>query len=509
VQGRAPSPQVSIMGADDDRTGDMTAGTPDAERSEVFRTAPLDEVSLDRIHEQAMRILEDIGTEVHSDSMLRMLQEAGQRVEGTRVRWDAGFVLEQLGKVPPQFTLQGRDPRHTVTIGGGSLVHTPTGGSPFVSDADRGRRDGDLESYVELVKMAHASNVLPVLQSGTTEAQDLSDLSRHLEMDYAILRWSGRPFILYGATGPRTRDGLALAAIAAGGKEALLRQPAVIGIVNPNSPLVWDTLMVEELMALAELGQPVAITPFLLAGASAPVTLAGGLSLLVAETLSGVAMAQLVRPGTPCVLGTFLNGVDMRSGGPSLGLPESVLATLAGAQLARRYGLPLRGGGGLCSGLDLDMQTATESTMSLWATYLAECDLVVHAAGWVEGGLVASFEKLAVDLEVIAMFERIRRGITVDDGQLAYDVIEELGPGGLFLAHEHTLEHFRTESFMSPLFRSQAHPTWVKLGSPSVVSVATERWKQLLDSYEDPGIDQAVDAELRSFIERRARDLEA
>jgi trimethylamine--corrinoid protein Co-methyltransferase len=199
----------------------------------------------------------------------------------------------------------------------------------------------------------------------------------------------------------------------------------------------------------------------------------------------------------------------MRSGGPSLGLPEGVLATLAGGQIARRYGLPLRGGGGLCSGLDLDMQTAAESTMSLWATYLAECDLVVHAAGWLEGGLVASYEKLAFDVDLLKMFERVRRGIVVDDEQLAYEVIERQGPGGLFLADEHTLEHFRTESFMSPMFRAQAYPTWVKLGSPSVVSVATAGWKELLESYEDPGIDDAVDAELRSFIDRRSAELEA
>jgi trimethylamine--corrinoid protein Co-methyltransferase len=478
------------------------------ERPEVFRRFPLSEPDLDAIHAQAMRILEEIGTEVHSDPVLRMLEEAGQRVDDTRVRWDADFVMEQLAKAPSQFTLQGRDRQRTVTIGGGSLVHTPTGGSPFAYDAERGRRDGSLDDHIELVKIAHASNVLPVLQSGTTEAQDLSDLSRHMEMDYSIIRWSGRPFIIYGASGPRTRDALALAAIAAGGEDALLRQPGVIGIVNPNSPLVWDTLMVDELVALAEFGQPVAITPFLLAGASAPVTLAGGLSLLVAETLAGVAMAQLVRPGTPCILGTFLNGVDMRSGGPSLGLPESSLATLAGAQLARRYGLPLRGGGGLCSGLQLDAQTATESAMSLWATYLAEADLVVHAAGWIEGGLVANYEKLALDVEVIAMFERIRRGIDVDETQLAFDVIAELGPGGLFLAHEHTLQHFRAESFMSPLFRSQAYPTWVKLGSPSVESVATHQWQALLKSYEDPGIDEAIDDELRSYINRRTAELD-
>ena len=480
-----------------------------ADRPEVFRRFPLSEDDLDKIHAQAMRILEDVGTEVDSVEMLRLLAASGQRVDGTRVRWDAGFIMEQLAKAPSKFTLVGRDRDRAVTIGGGSLVHTPTGGAPFVFDADRGRRDGTIESHVELVKMAHASDILPVLQSGTAEAQDLSDLSRHLEMDYSILRWSGRPYILYGATGPRTRDGLALAAIAAGGEDALRQQPGVLGIVNPNSPLVWDSLMVEELMALAEFGQPVAITPFLLAGASAPVTLAAGLSLLVAETLSGVAMAQLVRPGAPCILGTFLNGVDMRSGGPSLGLPESTLGTLAGSQLAKRYGLPLRGGGGLCSGLDMDVQTATESAMSLWATYLAECDIAVHAAGWIEGGLVASYEKLALDVEVLKMFERIRAGIAVDESQLAFDVIEELGPGGLFLAHEHTLEHFRSESFMSPLFRSQAHPTWVKLGSPSVASVATSQWQQLLESYEDPGIDEAMDAELRSFVERRSAELDA
>jgi trimethylamine--corrinoid protein Co-methyltransferase len=349
---------------------------------------------------------------------------------------------------------------------------------------------------------------MQVLQSGTVEAQDLEYTSRHLEMDYSILRWSGRPYLLYGTSGPRTRDGLELAAIECGGAEALVARPRVLGIVNPNSPLVWDELMVDQLMALAELGQPVAITPFLLAGASAPVTLAGGLSLLVAETLAGVAIAQLVRPGTPCILGSFFNGVDMRSGGPSLGLPEMVLTTLAGAQLARRYGLPLRGGGALCSGMTLDAQTATESTMSLWATYLAGCDLVVHAAGWLEGGLTASYEKLVLDLETIRMMDRLAEGLVVDDDQLAFDTIADVGPGGLFLAHQHTLDRFRTDLFMSPLFRSQAYPTWVKQGSRTSDVVATDEWKKLLESYQDPGIDDAVDAALRDQVDRRTRELD-
>ncbi|MFT3871913.1 MAG: trimethylamine methyltransferase family protein [Nocardioides sp.] len=470
--------------------------------------SPLSEDDLDRVHAQAMRILTEVGIEVHDEDMCRRLTEAGQSVDGTRVRWDPDWVVTQLELAPDRFTLQGRNPERRVEIGGGSLVHSPVGGPPFAHDNERGRRDGSIADHIELVRLAHASDVLPVLQSGTTEAQDLDYNSRHLEMDYSILRWSDRPFILYGTSGPKTRDSLTLATIAAGGREALIDRPMVIGIVNPNSPLVWDELMVQTLAACAEVGQPVAITPFLLAGASAPVTLAAGLSLLVAETLAGVAMAQLIRPGTPCVLGCFFNGVDMRSGGPSLGLPESVLTTLAGRQLASRYGLPLRGGGGLCSGIPLDAQSATESTMSLWATYLAGCDLVVHAAGWLEGGLVASYEKFALDFEVIRMFERLRDGLTVDDDELAFDTIAEVGPGGLFLAHEHTLARFRTDVFMSPLFRSQAFPTWEKQGSLRAEQVATQEWKKVLASYVDPGIPDDVDAELREYVDRRSAELE-
>ncbi|MFZ2501555.1 MAG: trimethylamine methyltransferase family protein, partial [Nocardioides sp.] len=469
----------------------------------------ISEEALDRIHAQAMRLLSDVGTEVHDDDMLRRLAEAGQRVEGTRVRWDPDWVLSQLELAPSAFTVYGRNPERQVRIGGGSLVHCPVGGPPFADDVERGRRDGSLADHVELVQMAQASDALQVLQSGTVEAQDLDASSRHLAMDYSILRWSDKPFIVYGSSGAKARDGFELAALVAGGRDELVERPMTLGIVNPNSPLVWDGLMVSQLAACAEYGQPVAITPFLLAGASAPVTLAAGLSILVAEVLSGVAMAQLVRPGTPCILGCFFTGVDMRSGGPSLGLPESVTTTLAGAQLARRYGLPLRGGGGLCSGIPLDAQAATESAMSLWATYLAGCDLVVHAAGWLEGGLVASYEKLAMDLEVIRMFERLREPIATDPDSLAFDAIAELGPGGLFLAHDHTLARFRTDVFMSPMFRSSAHPTWARAGSPELPGIAAGQWRNLLDSYADPGIDPSLDAAMQDFVARRTRECEA
>jgi len=480
----------------------------DAWGAGAFPVMPLDETALDLIHAQAMRILSEVGTEVHDDDMLRRLVDAGQRVDGTRVRWDPDFLMDMLALVPSTTSVTGRNPARRVHLGGGSLAHAPVGGSPFVSDRERGRRDGTIADHIELVKLAHRADELALLQSGTTEAQDLDHTFRHLEMDYSILRWSDKPYIIYGTSGPKADDSFELAAIARGGRDALIADPMCIGIVNPNSPLVWDGLMVATLVSCAEYGQPVAITPFLLAGASAPVTLAAGLSLLVAETLAGVAMAQLVRRGTPCILGTFFTGVDMRSGGPSLGLPESVLATLAGAQIARRYGLPLRGGGGLCTGIALDAQAATESAMSLWATYLAGCDLVLHSAGWIEGGLTASYEKFALDLEVIRMFERLRAGLVVDEESLAFDALADVGPGGLFLGHEHTLERFRTDVFMSPLFRSQAQPTWLKQGARETPEIATDEWKKLLASYEDPGIDDALDAELRDYVDRRTRELD-
>ena len=352
--------------------------------------APIEVLTPDAIssvHDQAMKILEEIGVEVGSEAGIELLRGAGQTVDGTRVRLDRGFVMEQVAKAPDSFTLRPRNAAREVHVGGGSMVLTPVGGSPFCSDLERGRRDGTLDAYVELTQMAHAADVIGCLQSGVTEAADLSEISRYLDLDYACLRWSDKPYICYGTAGEKADDAVTMAAIACGGRDAIAETPAIIGIVNPNSPLVWDSLMVECIIAWASAGQPVAMTPFMLAGATAPVSLAAGLSLQIAEALSGVAIAQLVRPGTPCLYGSFFSGVDMRSGGPALGMPEGVLATLAGGQLARHYGLPYRGGGGLCSGNAVDAQSAYETAMALWATYHSGSDLVLHAAGWLEGGL--------------------------------------------------------------------------------------------------------------------------
>jgi trimethylamine--corrinoid protein Co-methyltransferase len=441
--------------------------------------------------------------------MLELLRSHGQSIDGERVRWDREFVMEMAAKAPSSFVLSGRNPERAVTLGGAGPVLTPVGGSPFCSDLERGRRDGSYEDHVEFVKMTHAADLLTCQQSGVVEANNLHEDTRHMDMDYSILRWSDKPYICYGTSGPKARDAVELAAIACGGREKIEQTPAVMGVVNPNSPLVWDFLMADALAEWAKAGQPIAITPFLLAGATAPITVASGLALQVAEALSGVAMVQALRPGTGCLFGSFFTAVDMRTGGPAFGTPESVLGTLAGGQLARRYKLPLRGGGGLCSSNTLDAAAAAETTMTLWATMLAGCDLVMHAAGWLEGGLTASYEKFVLDLELLKMFRLIGEGIDIDVEHFALDAVRAEGPGGMFLASDHTLAHFRDWLFMSPLFKSQAYVTWQKQGAPTTDQLATAEWKKLLESYEDPGIDPAIDEELREFIARRGAEIEA
>ena len=469
----------------------------------------LSEEQIDLVHERAMTVLEEIGTDVRHPRALELLNGLGQKVEGERVHWDREFVMEMLAKAPSAFTLQGRNPDRAVRIGDGGPVLTPVGGSPFCSDLERGRRDGTYADHVELVKMGHAADLITCQQSGTVEAADLDENTRHMDMDYSILRYSDKPHVCYGTSGFKARDAVALAAIACGGREAIERTPALLGVVNPNSPLVWDFLMVDALTEWATAGQPVVITPFLLAGATAPITIASGLVLKVAEALSGVALVQAIRPGSPVLFGSFFTAVDMRTGGPAFGTPESVLGTLAGGQLARRYRLPYRGGGGLCSSNALDMAAAAETSMTLWATMMAGSHLVMHAAGWLEGGLTASYEKFAFDLELLRMFTTIDEGIETTEERFAIETMREEGPGGMFLAAGHTLDHFREWMFMSPLFRSQAYVTWQKQGSVTTDKLATAEWKALLERYEDPGIDDAVDEELREYIARRRAEIGA
>jgi trimethylamine--corrinoid protein Co-methyltransferase len=380
------------------------------------------------------------------------------------------------------------------------------GGPPFFSDLDEGRRNGYLEGHDTIIKLTQAASPLNCVQTGACEPVKMPVHTRHLDMEYSTIRWSDLPYTTYGTSGPKARDGIEMARILHGGDIA--DRTLLMGVVNSLSPLAWDFRMVDAMIAWAESNQATIITPFLLGGATAPVSVAGGLAQQVAETLSGIAITQTVRPGAPCLFGSFFQATDMRTGAPALGTPESVFGVFAGAQLARRYGLPFRGGGGLCSSNAVDAQAAAESAFMLWATVLVGTDVVLHAAGWLEGGLTASLEKFALDVELLEQLQVHQRGIGFSEEEFAFDALKEVGPGGLWLAADHTMQHFKEFQYMSPLFTTNDFTSWTAAGGETADIRANRRWKQLLASYEDPGIDEAIDEELRAFIERRKAEPE-
>jgi len=455
----------------------------------------------EQVHEYAMRICEEIGLDVLHQDARKLLEEAGQKVEGDRVYFDRGFVMEQLAKAPHTFTLHARNPENTVEVGGGTTLWMGVGGPPFLSDLDEGRRAGTLEGHDTFIKLTQAASPLNCAQTGACEPTKMDVDTRHLDMEYSTLRWSDLPYTTYGTSGPKARDGIEMARIVHGGD--LGDRTALMGVVNSVSPLIWDFRMVDALIAWAESNQATVVTPFLLGGATAAVSVAGGLAQQVAEALSGVAIAQTIRPGAPCLYGSFFQATDMRSGAPALGTPESIFGVFAGAQLARRYGLPFRGGGGLCSSNAVDAQAAAESSFMLWATMLAGTDVVLHAAGWLEGGLTASLEKFALDVELLEQLQVQQRGVGFSEEEFAFDALKELGPGGLWLAAQHTMDHFREWQYISPLFITQDFTTWSAAGGEETPARANRRWKQLLETYEDPGIDADTDAELIAYMDRR------
>ena len=382
---------------------------------------PLTEEQEEQVHEYAMRICEEIGLDVLHQGARKLLEEAGQKVDGDRVYFDRGFVMEQVAKAPHTFTLHARNPANTVEVGGGTTLWMGVGGPPFLSDLDEGRRAGTLDGHDTIIKLTQAASPLNCAQTGACEPTKMDVNTRHLDMEYSTLRWSDLPYTTYGTSGPKARDGIEMARIVHG--RDLGDRTALMGVVNSVSPLIWDFRMVDAMIAWAESNQATVVTPFLLGGATAAVSVAGGLAQQVAEALSGVAIAQTIRPGSPCLYGSFFQATDMRSGAPALGTPESIFGVFAGAQLARRYGLPFRGGGGLCSSNAVDAQAAAESSFMLWATMLAGTDVVLHAAGWLEGGLTASLEKFALDVELLEQLQIQQEGIGFSEEEFAFDCV--------------------------------------------------------------------------------------
>lgn len=460
------------------------------------RTLPsleiLAEEQLDRLEDAASTFLEEIGVRVTEPRASAVLRKAGLDADGDVFRFDRGFVHERLGSAPREFTLHGRDPARSIVLGGGHLVIAPTGGAPFVWSTDGERRPATMADYVTMTKVVQAAGPMHMAMSGIVEPADLPVESRHLDMDVATIRWSDKPYFPNGVDPVTTRDSIELAAIAFGGREAIAERPPFLGIVNPISPLQYDVRMGGSLFELASAGQPVVLMPYLLAGATAPLGLAGAVAQAAAEVLAGTALVQEIRPGTPVVYGTYVAQIDLHHGTPIFGTGGAGLAILAAGQMARRIGLPFRAGGAFTEERESSIRAAQQSMNSLWPTLLAGANLVVHGAGWLEGSLEAGLDKIAEDVEALEALEPFfTHELSTDDEALAMDALREAGPGGVFLGTQHTLR----------LLRAGGHP-----GPPQGPAAS---WERLLEAYEDPGLDEAVAAAIEEYVAKRKAELES
>ena len=444
----------------------------------------------------------------HPDA-LDLLERAGARVNRKThlVCLPRELVLKQIALAPSEFRMRARNPEHDVVIGGKHMVCAPVYGSPFVHDLERGRREATMEDFCNLVKLAQMTALIHNAGGTVVEPSDLPQETRHLDMVYALIKYSDKSFIGSVMSAANARDTLDLASILFGGRQAIEQTPAVMALVNANSPRVYDTRMLESLLEYARARQPVLVTPFSMAGAMSPAAVGGTLVQINAEVLAGITLAELASPGTPVVYGAFLMTTDMQSASPGLGTPETAAGHFVCAQLAWRYHLPFSAGGALtCSKLP-DAQAMYESMMSLWPTFLAGTHFVLHAAGWLEAGLVASYEKFVLDVEMVQMMQAFVQGISLDAEGLALDAFEEVGPGEHYLGAAHTMRHYR-DAFYRPLVADWSNfDDWEKAGAQPAEARATEIWKTWLGEYEPPALDPGIDEALCEYIAKRKRAL--
>ncbi len=453
------------------------------------------DTSLDVLAAQGMRFLEP--------SSRDLLKNAGASIDGEIVRFDPDLVRETVARAPSEFRLRARNPERDLTIGGAHTVFTSVGGPAFCSDLDNGRRPGNYAEMCDYLKLVQSLNIVHQEGGGAFEAMDLPAQTRHLDLYLAQHRLLDKNAQAYALGRERTVDAIEMACIALGAdREELAARPAVLAIINTNSPMQLDTPMTEAVLELAGAGQACCITPFTLAGSMSPATLAGTLMQQTAEVLAVATLTQLVRPGAPIMYGSFASNVDMQSGSPALGTPEYTKAAQASGQIARRLGLPFRSSNTTVSNC-VDAQAAFESQMSLWGSVMGHANLVNHAAGWLEGGLTASFEKLIIDAEMLQMIAEYLRPIEVNDDELAVDAIAEVGPGGHHFGTAHTLERYE-HAFYAPLLSTrQNFESWQEAGSEDIAARANATWKQLLNEYEQPALDPAVEEALVAYADQR------
>ncbi|XBQ03089.1 MAG: trimethylamine methyltransferase family protein [Stappia sp.] len=468
----------------------------------------LDEERLLRIEAAADRILAEIGVEIRGDdAALALFRAAGAGGTGLTCTFEPGMLREILKTAPAVFTQHARNPARSVEIGGPHMAFAPAYGSPFVMDLDRGRRYGTLEDFQNFVKLACAAPWLHHSGGTVCEPTDVPVNKRHLDMVYAHMRFSDKPFLGSVTAPERAEDSVEMARILFGA-ERVERDCVIMGNVNVNSPLVWDGAMTGAIRAYAAANQGSVIVPFILGGAMGPVTTAGAIAQALAETMVGCALTQLVRPGAPVIFGNFLSSMALRSGSPTFGTPEPAAGSLVVGQLARRLNLPLRCAGAFTTSKLPDAQALQESTMSMLSAVQSGANFLLHSAGFLDGLLSMSYEKFVLDVDQCGALHSYLAGVAVDDNSLALDAFAEVGPGNHFFGCAHTMTNYETCFWDSQLADNDPFETWDEGGRIDAATRANARWKAMLADYEAPALDEALDEALTDYIARKKASMD-
>ena len=469
----------------------------------------LSEDAMDVLDRGWKRIVSEIGVEFASPWATELLAAAGQQVDGMRVRFDPEWVLAQVAKAPSEFTVHARNPEHSVTIGGQNMVFAGVYGPPFARRGDV-RKEGTLEDFRNFAKLCQSFPAMDSAGGVLIEPNDAPLDSRHLDMSFALQTLTDKVYMGNVVRESNAEDLLNMAGIVFGGREVLEQKPVMISLLNCNSPLHWDDRMLDSMRVYARANQPVLMTPFLIMGAMSPVAVPASLAQLMAEAFTGIALAQLVRPGCPVILGSFLTNANMQSGSTCMGTPEGAIGLFAIGQIARRYNLPFRSGGGFTSSQMVDAQAGYEALMTMMPTFLAGVNYVLHAAGWLESGLVSSYEKFIVDMEILQMLQATFTPLEISEESLAFGAHDEVmgsDDSRHFLGTAHTMEHFRTCFYRPLLSSSDAFERWEKNGGKDAAERAGEIATQKLEEYEEPALDPAIREELEAYVTRRRAEL--
>ena len=462
------------------------------------------EEGLDIIEEKASWILKEIGVEFRGDARaLDLWKDAGADVKGERVRFDQGLVQSIIKKTAKKSFIQhARNPKRSLEIGNNNVVFAPAYGMPFVHDADRGRRYGTISDFQNLVKLTYSSPWLHHSGGTICEPVDQPVNKRHLDMVYAHLRFSDKPFMGSVTAPERAEDSINMARIAFG-NDYVSRNCVIMGNINMNSPLVYDQAMSGALRAYSRANQCPVIVPFILGGATGPVSMVACVAQSLVEVMVGVALGQLEKPGSPAVFGNFLTSVNLRTGSPTFGTPEPALGSFIAAQLARRIGLPLRCSGAFTSSKLPDAQAMQESVTSLQTALLCGANFILHSAGWLEGALTIGYEKLVLDADYLGTAHTYLKGLPIDEDNLPYEAFKEVGPGGHFFGCAHTMKNYETAFHEQELADTDSYENWSDNGQLDSIQRANRHWKQMLANYEAPYLDPSIDEELQNFIKKK------